>query len=62
VVEEDQPTAWAQHPSHLLHGQPFVGNAAQGQGGDDGVEARVWEVQLLGVADGQVDWPGELLS
>src|SRR6266542_4214625 len=59
VVQQQQPAAWAQHPPHLRHGSPVVGDAAQRQRADHDVERGVGQVEGLGVAQAQVDLAAE---
>jgi hypothetical protein len=59
VVQEQQPPARPQHPPHLGDGAPVVGDATQHQRADNGVERRVGQVEILGVAEAQIDLAAE---
>lgn len=55
VISQYQQTTGSQYPPHLPDRGPLVGDGAQREGAHHGVERRVREIQLLRVADPQLD-------
>jgi hypothetical protein len=62
VFEQDQPPAGAQDAVRLGHGRVVIGDRAQAERDEHRVEAVVFQLERLGVADAQVDVAPELLG
>ena len=59
MIDQQQAAARAQDPRHLGHRAPVVGDSAQPERAQHGVERLVREVQRLGIALAQVGVPAE---
>jgi hypothetical protein len=59
MVEQEQPPTRAEHPVRLGNGAAVIGDGAQRQGADDGVEGGVGERQSLGVSLAELDRQAE---
>lgn len=56
MVEEQEQSTGAQYPQHLLQGAALVGDDAERQGTDHGVEGGVGEAQVLDNPDPVERW------
>jgi hypothetical protein len=62
VVDEDQLASRAKHTLHLTYGSVWIRNLTKRVRADDGVESRIVERELMGIALSQVDPPPEVVG
>jgi RNA polymerase sigma-70 factor, ECF subfamily len=55
VLEQHEPATGTEHAEGLPDRLPVVRDGAQRQGGDDGIDARIVQVERLGVTQPQID-------